>query len=290
MFGPNHIGSMPIPTLFRQGVQQSNGTPAYSGTVALNFDGVNESGDLLGSQAETFWHAVTDAGAGSYEGTISFWFKSADVFSSTNNRHHYIWGGYNVAFPNVQGTYISCFNDGGTNKIVVYRADIDLGTSTVTTWANVKSTSAPTLADDTWHHMAVGVRVFMGSWQTVVYLNGAKHNMTVATPPNATTVTAPANSSLDWTISRYSTQYSEFSVNEVGMWTSFLGALEIGEIYSQGVSGFNLTSDLGNYTSSADLWSWHKMGEEVTGSTEPDSSGNGRDMGLLNSPTIEALP
>ncbi len=286
MFGPGTLSLDTIPTLLRQG-GISTSSEEYSGDKFRNFDGVNEAGDLAPS--ESFWMAVSDAGAGNYEGTIAFWFKMDDVFSPTNNRLHYIWGGNYVNFPNVSGTYIATKNDGGTNRIIVYRANINVATSTVVTWSNVQSTSAATLADDTWHHMAVGVRVFMGGWQTVVYLNGAKHNMSVVTVPNATTVTAPGDSTLDWVAGRYSTTYSEVSLNEVGMWTSFLGALEIGEIYNAGVNGLDLTQDTGNYASSSDLWSWHKMGEDTAPPTEPDSSGNGRDMTLINTPTIEDL-
>ena len=58
----------------------------------------------------------------------------------------------------------------------------------------------------------------------------------------------------------------------IGMWNEVLDALELGEIAS-GTFGFDLTTDSGTYTSSANLQHWWRLGAD-TGAIGADYQGN----------------
>ena len=254
----------------------------YNSTVYLEFDGVNEYGELLTSDKETFMDAVGVTG-----GTMSFWVRSSDFYSSTNNQYSYMMGQYFLSFPNVKGFYIGTRNDAGTNRIFIYRADLNIMTSTFTRWSDFKTTGADHLTDDTWHHIAVVMKPFGSSWRTVLYVDGATASLTTfGGAANASNTATPAASGMNMTIARYNNIYDQFDLNEVAFWNSELSASEISYIYNQGLTGFDFTQNVGDYTSASDLYSWYQMGEkDETESIEPDSSGNSRDMTLYNTPS-----
>ncbi len=254
----------------------------YRGSKFLAFDGVNEYGELLGSNSETFMDAIGTTG-----GTISFWVRSSDFYPSTNNQYSYMIGAYAFSLPNVSSFYIATRNDSGTNRIVIVRSDLNIFTSTFTTWADFKSVSADDLTDDTWHHIAVTIKPFSSSWRTLLYVDGSAVSVTTLTNPvNASNSSSPANSNIVMTMARYNTIYDQFDLNEVAMWSSELSASEISYIYNQGLSGFDFTQNFSDYTSKDDLYSWYKMGDDPDSSSslELDSSGNDRDMTLYNGP------
>lgn len=254
----------------------------YTGSKFIAFDGVNEYGELLGSNSETFMDAIGTTG-----GTISFWVRSSDFYPATNNQYSYMIGGYALVMPDVSSFYIATRNDSGTNRIVIVRFDLNIFTSTFTTWSDFKSVSADDLTDDTWHHIAVTIKPFSSSWRTLLYVDGASVSVTTLTNPvNASNSSSPANSSIAMTMARYNTIYDQFDLNEVAMWSSELSASEISYIYNQGLSGFDFTQNFADYQSKDDLYAWYKMGDDPDskGALEPDSSGNDRDMTLYNTP------
>ena len=73
------------------------------------------------------------------------------------------------------------------------------------------------------------------------------------------------------------------SLDTTTIWRSALNELEITELYNAGQTA-DVTSDAGDYSSSADLVAWYKMGdgtEAGTGSTIYDMSGDSRDPNNL---------
>lgn len=256
----------------------------YTGSKFIAFDGVNEYGEV--SAGDTFMDAVGTTG-----GTISFWVRSSDIYQSSSNAYNYMMGGYYLAFPNVKSFYIATRNDSGTNRIIIYRADLNIGNSTFTRWSDFKSVSADDLTDDTWHHIAVTLKPFSSSWRTLLYVDGAAVSLTtLGGAVNASNTATPADSNMDMTFSKYNTIYDQFDLNEIAFWSSELSSSEISYIYNQGLSGFDFTQNFADYQSKDDLYAWYKMGDDPdsTESLEPDSSGNDRDMTLYNSPDRSA--
>ena len=258
----------------------------YTSTVYLEFDGVNEYGELSGSGKETFMHAVGATG-----GTISFWVRSSDIYHGTNNGFRYITGGFAFSSPNVNSFYIATKNDSGTNRIVVLRSDLNIATSVTTVWSDFKTNSADHLSDNTWHHIAVTIKPFSSTWRTLLYVDGSITTLTTgggtATGVNASNSADPSSADLSQTMARYNTIYSAMDINEMATWSTDLSSSEISYIYNQGLTGLNFAVDAGDYTSSADLYTWHTMGEKTQlGETvEPDSAGLDRHMTLYNAPS-----
>lgn len=252
----------------------------YKSKKFIAFDGVNEYGEV--SAGDTFMDAVGTTG-----GTIAFWVRSSDFYQTTNNAYSYMIGGYHFAFPNVKSFYIGTRNDGGNDRIIVYRADLNIMTSTFTRWSDFKSTSADHLTDDTWHHIALVLKPFSSSWKTTLYVDGAQVGLSqLIGAVNASNTASPAHSNLSMTMARYNTSYDPFDFNELAIWDSELTSSEIDFIYDQGMQGMDFTKESGDYASSADLYAWYKMGDDKDSSesNEPDSSGNDRDMTLYNAP------
>lgn len=256
----------------------------YSSKLYLEFDGVSEYGELLSSSGDkdTFMDAVSTTG-----GTMSFWVRSDDFYQSNSGQQYYWMGQYYFSFPEVKTFYIGTRNDAGTNRIIIYRADLNISTSTFTRWADFKSVSADDLTDDTWHHIAVIMKPFGSGWRTLLYVDGTQVSLTTfGGGVNASNTLNPSYLGMDMTIGRYNTQYGRVDLNEMAFWSSELSSSEISYIYNQGLTGFDFTQNAGDYTSASDLYSWHQMGDkDETESIEPDSSGNNRDMTLYNAPS-----
>jgi len=68
------------------------------------------------------------------------------------------------------------------------------------------------------------------------------------------------------------TFFFDGKLDEIGIWSSALTSNEVATLYNSGTP-IALDSDSGNYTSSADLHGWFRMGEEATFSN-PGGSGN----------------
>lgn len=253
----------------------------YTGEKHLAFDGVNEYGEV--SAADSFMNAVGTTG-----GTLSAWVRSDDIVPSSNNQVNYLFGGFVNAYPLFKYFSIGFQRYNNQDHIIHFRRNLHLTDSSQSkTWHDMRSSSAVSVSDDTWHHVALVVKPFQSSWSTSLYLDGSSVTSSSVTTPSAANTDSYYDSALNFLVSRYSTIYEQFDVNEIGVWNSELTSSEIAEIYNQGSDGFDLSKDKGDYASSSDLYSWYKMGDETSGSTEPDSSGNSRDMTLYNTPTVE---
>jgi len=260
----------------------SSAAAEYDSTVYLEFDGVNEYGELSGSGKETFLHAVGTTG-----GTISFWVRSSDIYHSGSGNFRYMIGGFAFSSPNVNTFYIATKNDSGTNRIVTLRSDLNVATGTSTVWSDFKTDSADHLSDNTWHHIAVTIKPHGSSWRTLLFVDGTGATLTThGSSVNASNSSDPSAADFPQTIARYNTIYSAMDINEMASWSTELSSSEISYIYNQGLTGFDFTQNAGDYTSASDLYTWHTMGEkDETESIEPDSSGNNRDMTLFNAPS-----
>ena len=89
MFGPNHIGSMPIPTLLRQG-GVSTGLPAETQNYSVYLDGASDR--ISGLSMATTWLKVWDANE---DFTLHFSIKldalnSTISFSGTSTNYFWI--------------------------------------------------------------------------------------------------------------------------------------------------------------------------------------------------------
>ena len=52
--------------------------------------------------------------------------KVFKFYSPTNNQISYMMGQYYFVFPNVKSFYFRTKNDGGTNRLVIYRSDLNI--------------------------------------------------------------------------------------------------------------------------------------------------------------------
>lgn len=253
----------------------------YKSERAVRFDGVDQYGELSDG-GETFWDAASNANGG----TISMWFRSSDVYPATSGQSNYLMGSYYLVFPTGNFGYISFKNDGGTNRVVLNRTDLDFGSGTSTIWVDSQSTGAVNLADDTWHHLVFIMVPYLTKWRSYLYINGSNIPLTANSVVNAPNTSYPGASGMLMTVSRYNTYYGAFDIDEIAMWDKELTSSEISYIYNQGVQGFGFDQNFGNYNSASNLYSWYKMGDSPDWSNElsPDSSGNGRDMTLYNAP------
>ena len=257
----------------------------YASTEHIAFDGVSEYGQI--QAGESFFHATGTTG-----GSISVWVRGADMVPSTNNQINYLLGAFGGSFPFFKYFYLGFQRYNLTDRLVVLRKQLHFSDSSQTkTWVDSRSSTNVSLADNTWHHIAFTTAPFMSTWRSSMYLNGSSVAMSVVGSTTASNTDSYYDSQLNMTVSRYSTVYDAFDVNELGVWSSELTSSEVTEIYNQGVSGFDLSQDTGDYVSSSDLYSWHKMGDEdqigtPQGPAQPDSSGNNREMVLFNTPTV----
>lgn len=278
---------MPQQTVMPSGASAGGGA-AYTSTKHISFDGVNEYGQM--NAANSFSNAVGTTG-----GTISFWVKADDFIHPTQTR--YMTAARSGSFPGPFEFFTILVTGGSSSKLQVSRSNLHFGDSSQTkTWYSIQTTNsvASTLTDNTWHHIAFTTSVVGApQWSTALYINGSSVGISTVATADAGSSTSQAVSSANQHWARYINSYYDFDYNEIGIWSTPLSGTEISYIYNQGVSGFDLGKDQGDYSSSSDLWSWHKMGDEDQGSspdgtpTDPDSSGNNRPLLLFNTPTVE---
>ena len=120
----------------------------------------------------------------------------------------------------------------------------------------------PAFSDGQWYHIVVTYKdLGVNDIDTVkIYINGIKgtNDWGVGyTLPVTNTVTS------NFEIGKaggFSTREFYGNIDEVAIWSSELGATEVTELYNSGTP-IALDSDTGNYTSSADLQAWYRMGD-----------------------------
>ena len=257
----------------------SKGLPSYSSTKHISFNGVDQYGEI--SSSASFPSAVGTTG-----GTVSFWVKGATMWHATQTK--YVIGSQGGSFPGpFEFFYIAFEKVSGANHIRVIRTNLHLTDSSQNkTWFDVRSTNALSLADNTWHHITFTTTPDQAQWTAALTVNGSSVSVQAVTTGDSINSVSQASSAA-MTVGKYATVHGAYDVNELAIWNDDLTSSETDYIYSQGVTGMDFTQNAGDYTSSSDLHAWYKMGDETSGSTEPDSSGNSNDMTLYNSPTVE---
>ena len=203
--------------------------------------------------------------------TISAWFKTS---SGSNNR--------------------IIDKDGGGGQP---RSYILLLVSNKLRWVRFNSSgtgytidTVDTFNDNAWHHVVVTNKT---SGTIDIYVDGTALTLGTGTG-NYTNVTSSGNSGITMNnaavgvnigyFAATSSQYFDGLIDEVAIWDDVLTSSEVTAIYNNGAPT-DLTTDAGNYASSANLQGHWRM-EEGSGTSVADSSSNSNAATLNNSPTF----
>lgn len=234
------------------GVAKAAGGGAYKNAHALEVDGVDQSmrwnhgNDPIGAALAT----TTD------EGTISFW----------------------VYFDNLSGTkYIMEKGTSGTNYFRVFHSGTNLtllgyASGTLSVFQNYTSV----ISAATWHMITITLDGTGGTFITTLHLDGTKLNPDSSFPTASSAIDPGSPGRLFMGRAYNTTSYSQQITDEVAVWDTVLSDAAITEIYTH----HTLNQDEGDYASSSDLVRWWKLNEDAT-----DSTGNGDDITLFNSPS-----
>jgi len=162
------------------------------------------------------------------------------------------------------------------------------GTSNNLTFGTYQSsvTSSTSLSLNTWYHVAATVT----SGETKLYIDGSL-DTTGSNTLNSFTYSKTHVGELYYSQTTAARHFAG-NIDELALFNSVLTADEVSQLYNFG-NPFDLNSDAGNYTSSANLKAWWRMGdgtENGLGSTIHDMSTNGSsadDLALVNQASID---
>lgn len=204
--------------------------PAFASTRSFTFDGVDDYFDL-GSGLDYFDY--TNNGY-----SVSFWMKTTgtDWYQKILN-----FGANSKRFM------IGIGGGGGKLAWSIYNGASPA--SGVTQIYNYEPT-AGRVNDGIWHHIVLTVPLNVTGTEATIYVD----NSTAGSGSSYGIAPVAANS-----ISDSSKPYTG-SLDEVGIWNSVLTSDEVATLYNSGTP-IALDSDSGNYTSSADLQAWYRMGD-----------------------------
>jgi hypothetical protein len=252
MFGPNHIGSMPIPTLFRQGSVSGAGGAPFSNRYALELDGVDQFIRFGNPALDPLTISLNNT---TTEGTLSFW-----VYLDNLTGNHYIYE------KGVDGNNnFRLFHNGS----YLYLSGSYLGSITVFNYyAGVVSAA-------TWHMITITYTTATTTPIVRLYVDGSLAVATFSFPVGTTNGLDPGGKG-GFAKTYASPTYSQQIVDEIAVWDTALSAAEILELYTY----HDLATDSGNYTSSADLLRWWRLEDNRS-----EETGNGADLDLANSPS-----
>lgn len=234
---------------------------SYTNTYSVDFDGSNDYGEVtVGSDTLNFVHSGC---------TLSAWVRVGEVLPLAGV---YLIAGvydYNGYF------YVGMLKSGTTWKPVGYVGNKSMIGSS--------SLSLSDAADGRWLHVVAT----NGSGGRKTYVNG----VSAYSSTQMTDSTKNPDGSRNFEIGRrYSTRYTDASIDEVSIHNSQLDDDAVAAMYNSGVP-INLAQDSGDYAGSSSLFSWWRMGDNDggTGSTITDATGNGRNATLHNSPTFQEV-
>lgn len=204
--------------------------------------------------------SVGDVGADIY--TAAFWFKPDSPITAASAWSYPLslngWNG--MSFGDITGHIPS-------EIVVVYVGGVR------SAYSGAGSISAD------WHHIAM---THNGTGYDI-YLDGV--DVTTVTATQAVITGSSVN------IAVVSTGYFPGLIDEVALWdTAALSAAEIVAIYNSPDGPTDLTENAGDYTSSADLVNYWRMGDDNGGSgtTVTDQGSGGDDMTLQNGAAMVA--
>lgn len=130
------------------------------------------------------------------------------------------------------------------------------------------------LSTGTWYHAAV---VYSGG-SFILYLNGSADSSSISATMNTVTYT-------ETTIGKsYNSAHFDGLIDEVSVFDSALDASNIMAIYNGG-SPSDLSTDSGNYNSSANLIGWWRMGDDNSGTGNVADSSSNSNTATVNGAT-----
>ena len=188
--------------------------------------------------------------------TISAWIKASTTFS-TEPIFTKIKDDNEGIFLGVSGNHIMFQNEAGSDNYA--RFDYDH-------------------VDDEWHHVAV---TFDGSGadnaaKVVMYLDGQSQTIEFSGTFPSATDSDLSSKPLYIGARKYSTAFHPYqgNIDEIAFWNDTLTGPEILQIYNGGSATLDLSVNSGNYSSTANLQGWWRMGDGDTFPTIQDNSSN----------------
>ncbi len=231
--------------------------PIMTNSYSLSLDGTDDHAEVTGSSEIQI----------SFPLTISAWIYPTANASLNNLRTIISWGSASIGAGRFFGY------DGTSNNLAFGSYG-----------GNVTSTNPLSL--NTWYHVAATVTT--GS--TKLYINGSL-DTTGSNTLNSFTYGKTHIGELYYSTTNTARHFGG-NIDEVALFNSVLSATEINQLYNNG-DPFDLNSDGGNYSSSANLKAWWRMGdgtEAGSGSTIYDMStndSNADDLTLVNQASID---
>jgi len=231
--------------------------PPVANSYSLSLDGTDDHAEVTGSSEIQI----------SYPLTISAWIYPTANASSNNIRTIISWGSAAEGEGRIFGLLDS------TNNLSFWAYQSSLNSTT-------------TLSLNTWYHVAATV----DTGSTKLYINGSL-DTTGSNTLNSFTYSKTHVGELYYSQTTAARHFAG-NIDELALFNSVLSADEITQLYNDG-NPFDLNSDVGNYTSSANLKAWWRMGdgtETGSGTTIYDMStndSNSDDLTLVNQASID---
>jgi hypothetical protein len=231
--------------------------PSVTNSYSLSLDGTDDHAEVTGSSEIQI----------SYPLTISAWIYPTANASTNNLRTIISWGSAATG----QGRFLGVNNTSNNLEFGTYGGN---------------TTSSTALSLNTWYHVAATVT----SGATKLYINGSL-DTTGSNTLNSFTYGKTHVGELYYATTTAARHFAG-NIDELALFNSVLSADEISQLYNNG-DPFDLNSDAGNYTSSANLKAWWRMGdgtEAGSGTTIYDMStndSNSDDLTLVNQASID---
>ena len=230
---------------------------------ALKFDGTNDFVNFGNSSDFVFGNGVSDSAF-----SVGFWVNMADAtgcrmitrVAGSNRSWYLITGGSdNLQF---------ILNTNSSNYIG--RSRSTAMTSFEGSWIYLICTYDGSAASS-------GINIYIGSGGSITAVDDGDVNFGTYTTMNV--------SSIDMKMAAFDASYADATFDELSFWSSELSAAEITSIYNGG-SFIDITSDNGNYVSSANLthyWKYNEINPTATAFAE-----TGAINGTLNNFNFDA--
>lgn len=238
-------------------VYNYDATTAFSNNLSISLDGTDDHAEVTGSSEIQITNPLT----------ISAWIYLTANSSTNNPRTIISWGSASAG----QGRIFHVLNSSNNLGFWSYQSSLNSTTS---------------LSLNTWYHVAATVT----TGETKLYINGSL-DTTGSNTLNSFTYGKTHVGELYYSTTTAARHFAG-NIDELALFNSVLTASEILQIYNGG-DPIDLNSDTGNYSSSANLKAWWRMGdgtEAGSGTTIYDMStndSNSDDLTLVNQASID---
>jgi len=230
---------------------------SVANSYSLSLDGTDDHAEVTGSSEIQI----------SYPLTISAWIYPTSNASTNDWRTIISWGSASGG----QGRFLQLSGTSNNLTFGTYQSSV---------------TSSTSLSLNTWYHVAATVT----SGETKLYIDGSL-DTTGSNSLNSFTYGKTHVGELYYSQTTAARHFAG-NIDELALFNSVLTADEILQLYNDG-NPIDLNSDAGNYTSSANLKAWWRMGdgtEAGSGTTIYDMStndSNSDDLTLVNQASID---